>query len=285
MDLIRISHYLAWNYWNTIWFTSKDFIWVVSKYYNPPKSRDYFDFTFQSSWNDEVFFFSCLKELQKTWWDEILSNCINEFKIPPEFQDLSNLILTKKEKFEDEKEKLRNLKEELEQIDWWKKEATKFHETVKEIFDIIFTPNLVNWKKEFEIFDKTKRIDILYENKAVFWFFNWLNYIKKVNCPFIPVECKNYSKDVSNPEIDQITWRLWDKIWNFWILVCNTIDDYSKVLNKLKHNVNNPSWWISDIVIWLEIKDVVKLIEFKLFDDEEWINNLLMEKFNEITIK
>lgn len=278
MDLLRISHYLAWNYWKTIWLNPNEFISVVEKYYNPPKSRDYFSFTLQSSGKNEVFFYSCLKDIDK----DILINCVNELNIPLEFQDLSNLIKTKQEKVEDEKEKLKKLRLELDGIKWWTDEASKFHKTVKEILDLILKPNLVNWKIEQEVLEWIKRIDILYENNAIYGFFNWLNYLKKVDCPFIPIECKNYWWDIKNPEIDQLIWRFWKAIWRFWILIANTITPKQKteLIKKLNKNYSDDKWF----VIYFDKKEINEMIDLYLENNEEWISNKFMERFKEIIL-
>jgi len=280
MDILRISHYLAWNFGKSLWLNPKEFMDVIGKYYSPPRSKDFFDFTLQSSGRDEIFFFTCFKELEKTWGEDILNACIVEFWIPPEFQDISSLIKTKKEKIEDEKDQLKSLKNKLTKIKWWNDQAAEFHKTVKNILDIVLKPNLINWIIEQEVLEWIKRIDILYENKALYWFFNWLNYLKRVDCAFIPVECKNYWWDINNPEIDQLIWRFGKTIWKFWLLIANTISNKTILIKKLNKNYLDDKGF----VIYFDKDEIIKMAEFYLNNDEEWISNIFMERFKEVIL-
>lgn len=60
---------------------------------------------------------------------------------------------------------------------------------------------------EREIHEGRKRIDINYTNIARKGFFHWLHAVHNVNASYIPVECKNYSNEIANPELDQLSGR------------------------------------------------------------------------------
>lgn len=281
MDILRISHYLAWNFGKSLWLNPREFMDVIGKYYSPSRSKDFFEYTLQSSGRDEIFFFTCLKELQETWGDDILSVCIEEFWIPPEFQDVWNLIKKKWDQIADEKEELERLKDELKNINPGKTEAYIFHKCVKNILDLVFTPNLKNWKLEQSISRWLKKIDILYENSGIYWFFNWLNYLRKINCAFIPFECKNYVDDPENPEVDQLAMRLKDKIGKMWFLILNKIDDKNWLIDKIDEVSDDAD---RKYIMFLDKGDIINIIDYKLSDNEEGITDLLMNRFKEITI-
>ena len=75
------------------------------------------------------------------------------------------------------------------------------------ILEFIFYPYLIYPRKEKEIHEGRKRIDIVMENGAKLGIFRRLHEIRKIHCPFISIECKNYKTEVDNPEIDQLSGR------------------------------------------------------------------------------
>ena len=66
---------------------------------------------------------------------------------------------------------------------------------------------MINPKKGQEINEGRKRIDIMYTNAAQDGFFHRVMTAPQIAALKIPVECKNYTKDAENPEVDQLTGR------------------------------------------------------------------------------
>lgn len=103
------------------------------------------------------------------------------------------------------------------------KQAGDYEDLIEELFSLIFYPSLCFPKKQHEIHKGRKRIDITYINEAKYGFFGWL--LQHYTCPKIYVECKNYSSDVANPELDQLSGRFSRNRGNVGILVCRKIQD------------------------------------------------------------
>jgi hypothetical protein len=85
--------------------------------------------------------------------------------------------------------------------------ASRYHRRVEALLTAMFYPSLTSAKREQEIDQGRKRVDIRYTNSGVGGgFFAWLSHHYPPQ-PYIYVECKNYSDDIGNPELDQLTGR------------------------------------------------------------------------------
>ena len=99
--------------------------------------------------------------------------------------------------------------------------ADKYHRAVQALLAAVFYPSLVNPKREFEIHDGRKRIDITFTNEDQQGFFSWV-HDKVVHAPYVFVECKNYGADIANPEIDQLTGRFSTARGQLGIVCCRS---------------------------------------------------------------
>lgn len=85
--------------------------------------------------------------------------------------------------------------------------ATDYHRLMIGIVEFIFYPSLEHPRKEREIHEGRKRIDIVMENSAQAGLFFNIPNVRRITCIYVPFECKNYGREVGNPEIDQISGR------------------------------------------------------------------------------
>ena len=113
----------------------------------------------------------------------------------------------------------------LEKIPYGTANASNYHELIIGILELLLYPNLSSPKKEQEIHEGRKRIDIRFNNSAETGFFFTLpNNNVSLPCPFVYVECKNYTGDVANPELDQLSGRFSNRRGRVGILTCRTIE-------------------------------------------------------------
>ena len=124
------------------------------------------------------------------------------------------------------------LVETLQSIGSGAEEATKYHKTVSGILELIFYPYLVSPIVENEIHNGRKRIDITFDNAAESGFFYRLSNVYQIPSQFIHVECKNYSREIANPELDQISGRFSLNRGKFGFIVCRTIDNMKRFLSR-----------------------------------------------------
>ena len=104
--------------------------------------------------------------------------------------------------------------------------AEEYHSFMIGTLEFVFWPNLIYPKKEVSIHEGRKRIDIVYTNAAREGFFYRAHTAREIASNWIIVECKNYSKDPKNPEIDQIAGRFSVNKGKLGILVYRDVDDY-----------------------------------------------------------
>ncbi len=104
----------------------------------------------------------------------------------------------------DETALARALLSRLRQLGSGPTEASAFHALTIGILEFLFYPNLICPTKENEIHEGRKRIDISYTNAAIAGIFYRALANLDINAKTVMVECKNYSHDPENPELDQI---------------------------------------------------------------------------------
>jgi len=101
--------------------------------------------------------------------------------------------------------------------------ASSYHRAVRDLLSALFFPALSNCRIECEIHEKRKRIDIAFDNVADIGFFRWVG--QHYGAPTVPVECKNYSHDPANPELDQMIGRLSRDRGRLGIIVCRELQN------------------------------------------------------------
>jgi hypothetical protein len=117
------------------------------------------------------------------------------------------------------------LAEALRSISAGNDEASDYHSLMIGVLEFLFFPNLLGPKKEQEIHQGRKRIDIVMENGAREGIFHRLHDVRKLPCAFVPIECKNYTTEVANPELDQLAGRFSVNRGKFGFLSCREFEN------------------------------------------------------------
>lgn len=112
--------------------------------------------------------------------------------------------------------------------------ANDFHGLIVGILEFIFWPNLIYPEKEAQIHEGRKRIDIRYTNAATGGFFYRVHTAHEIASNFVMVECKNYTADPANPEIDQLSGRFSVNRGRLGILVYRNVSDYDRLVRRCK---------------------------------------------------
>lgn len=101
--------------------------------------------------------------------------------------------------------------------------AKEYEDAIEQLLTALFYPSLANPQIQHKIHEGRKRIDITYTNLANDGFFGWL--ARNFPAAHVFVECKNYGRDVGNPELDQLAGRFSPSRGQFGLLICRTFED------------------------------------------------------------
>ena len=123
-----------------------------------------------------------------------------------------------------------------------RKDAYKYEIAIEALLNALFYPDLVDPERQTRQDNGRKIVDITYTNYAQSGFFWWLS--KSVASSYIFVECKNYSGDIGNEEIDQLLGRLDKKNGMFGLLLVREISNQRKIFELCKAALNRHDKYI-----------------------------------------
>ncbi|MDX5985950.1 hypothetical protein [Sphingomonas echinoides] len=144
------------------------------------------------------------------------------FKFSP--MSVNAILAAQKENFH-EIEYGKHIVKALSSIPSGDRSASDFQSLVVGIIHFILYPQISNPVLERSINDKRKRIDISFDNTSQSGVFSRIRQDPFMMGREIMIECKNYTHDLKNPEIDQLIGRFDPRRGRFGIIVCRNITD------------------------------------------------------------
>ena len=174
---------------------------------------------------------------------------------------------------------IENLESNLRSIVAGKSDAHNYHATVFTALPLLFRDSLSVAKKEEPMFGGVKRIDITFSNHASEGFFAELHDSLKAPCPLIPIECKNYSGDIGNEELDQLSGRLNENVGRLGILVCRSIEDEARSLQRRVGYIRK-----MEFLITLDDKDLTSMSKAYLSGKREEMEAILFTKLRQLLL-
>ena len=134
-------------------------------------------------------------------------------------------------------------------------DADRYVDAIERLFTATLYPALRCPRKEFPINDGRKRIDLSYTNDATEGFFGWLQ--RNYPSGNIFFECKNYSREVANPELDQLAGRFSPTRGRVGFLVCRSVDDKERLYSRCRDFAISKQ----EFIIPIEDADLTELVE------------------------
>ena len=134
--------------------------------------------------------------------------------------------------------------------------ATVYHRLMTGILEVLLFPAVLNPTVELEIHEGRKRIDIVMENGARDGLFYRLHSVRKLPASYVAIECKNYSKDVANPELDQLAGRFSPLRGKLGLLCFRTVDDRAKLIARCRDTLKDDR----GLILPLDDETVIQLL-------------------------
>jgi hypothetical protein len=120
--------------------------------------------------------------------------------------------------------------------------ASEYENSVEALLTALLYPALLHPFKQHPIHEGRKRVDITYANAAVAGFFAWVG--QHYPSSMIFVECKNYGKEIGNPELDQLSGRFSPNRGKVGILVCRSLADPATALARCRDTANDERGYV-----------------------------------------
>lgn len=160
-----------------------------------------------------------------------------------------------------------------------KENAEEYHRVIFQCLNHIFKESLKRGQKEVRMNEGRKRVDIVFNNQAINGFFAHIVDRYKVFCPKILIECKNYTSDPNNPEVDQLLGRVGNLAGDLGILVCRQVQNHETLQKRCKDALGKRE---PVYILYFDDNDIIKLINMKGIADEEGIMDYLLTKWDRL---
>lgn len=156
--------------------------------------------------------------------------------------------------------------------------AGRYHEHVFELLKYVFADILSRSKMEQKMDGGRRRADVKFHNSASGGFFRIAPKNLAIPSSWILFECKNYSRDLKNPQLDQISSYLNRRRGKLAFGVCRKIYDKVKMQLRLIDIARDQEKFI----MLLDDADLRRLVAFRAKGQMEAIDDFLYEKLDEL---
>jgi hypothetical protein len=179
----------------------------------------------------------------------------------------------------DEKAFALALMERLGQIPGGMQSASLYHSFTMGILTFLFFPELINPIKEYELHLGRKRVDIKFTNAGEKGFFRRMLVQPQTRSIQVLVECKNYTRALGNPEIDQLAGRFGHTRGYFGMLLCREVDDW----NTLRARCRDTALDGRGFIVVLDDRLVTKMLLHISMGERGRIDRVLASEFEQNT--
>jgi hypothetical protein len=156
--------------------------------------------------------------------------------------------------------------------------ADQYHRAIQALLTPLFHPALAMPQRETPLHEGRKRVDLTYSNLAQSGFFAWVS--NHHPAMYLLIECKNYTGDPANPELDQLAGRFGPSRGKVGILVCRRFEDKDLFIKRCRDTVSDQRGFI----VPLEDDDLKALVELRRIGDDIGMFNVLKARFDQIVM-
>ena len=158
--------------------------------------------------------------------------------------------------------------DELKSVNPGKADDSKYEDVIFKLLIFIFGDNVTCTNKETKIHDGRKRIDITFLNASNKGVFFDLDNLYKIPAQLIICECKNYSTDISNAEVDQMSGRFSPRRGKFGILAYRKVNNKELIIKRCQDTYSDDR----GLVIPIDDSDLIMILSGiaqgkNIFDD------------------
>jgi hypothetical protein len=158
--------------------------------------------------------------------------------------------------------------------------ASDYHNLMIGVSEFIFFPNLLHPRKEREIHQGRKRIDIYFENGATSGIFERIPRLRGLPCAYVPFECKNYTTEVENPELDQLAGRFSVNRGKLGFLCCRTFQNRVRFIERCRDTFSDDR----GLIIPLDDETTIRLLALIHQRQRQALDALLSELVAEVWV-
>ncbi len=116
------------------------------------------------------------------------------------------------------------------------------------------------------------------ENGARGGIFNRLPSIRHIPYSFVPIECKNYSTEITNPELDQISGRFSPVRGKVGFICCRTFEDRGLFIQRCRDTFQDER----GLIVPLDDERIIQLLNLIGTGQRRRIDHQLGEWIDEI---
>ena len=157
-------------------------------------------------------------------------------------------------------------------------EASAFHSLSVGILEFLFFPHLMYPRKEHEVNEGRKRIDITYNNAATEGFWHQIRTSPRLGASLIMTECKNYASDIKNPELDQMAGRFSHQRGWFGLIVCRRFDNKDLFVQRCKDTASEGR----GVIVCLDDSDIINMLQLIVDGNRAAIDEYMVKRYQEV---
>ena len=159
-----------------------------------------------------------------------------------------------------------------------RKHADEYEKLVQRAMTLLFWPHLTFPKAQRPVHKGRKRLDIEFWNYAKIGFWNDMSRDQNIRARTVPVECKNYSDEISNEEFDQLNGRFSKQRGFIGLLFYRKVQNLRALQERAQSFVKDDRGYL----ITINDEELLNLLRVSRVERDQATNNFLNRKFRDL---